>query len=72
MIPVNTLMIPIMTIPAHVLMRKTAQEVKTIPAKVLLLMMMMMIYKILKLVTCNYLQSAKNTMLNMMTKHYEN
>ena len=45
-----------------------SQELKMIPAKVL----MMMIHNTLKLVTCNYLQLAKNTMLNMMTKHYEN
>ena len=83
-IPVNILMILIMTIPAHMLMtipadvlmiipayelkRMQAKELKTIQAKVL----MMMIYNKMKLVTYNYLQSAKNTMLNMMIKHYEN
>ena len=74
-IPVNTLMVLIMKIPAHMLMtipayelmKMQAKELKIIPAKLL----MMMIYK-LKLVMCNYIQSAKNTMLNMMTKHYEN
>ena len=44
-----------------------AKELKTIPAKVLLLMMM--IYYKLKLVTCNHLQSAKSTMLIMTIIH---
>ena len=61
-IPVKTLM----TIPAHMLMIMPAKELMTIPAKVL-----MMIYQKLKLVTCNYLQSARNTMLIMMKTHYE-
>ena len=62
-IPVKTLM----TIKAHILMMiMPATELKTIPAKVL---MMMMIYYKLKLVTCNYLQSVKNTMLIMMIIH---
>ena len=53
-IPVKTLM----TIPAHELMTiLPAKELKNIPAKVL--MIMMMIYYKLKLVTCNYLQSAE-------------
>ena len=33
---------------------------------------LMMIYYKLKLVTCNYLQSARNTMLNMMIIHCKN
>ena len=58
----------LMTIPAHELMTiLPAKELKNIPAKVL--MIMMMIYYKLKLVTCNYLQSAKNTMIIMMTIH---
>ena len=44
-----------------------AKELKTIPAKEL--MTMMMIYYKMKLVTCIYLQSAKNTMLIMMITH---
>ena len=63
-VPVKTLM----TIPAHVLMIMPAKVLKTIPAKVL----MMMIHNKLKLVTCNYLQSASNTMLIMMIIHCEN
>ena len=64
-IPVNTLM----TIPAPELMMKLpAKELKNIPAKVLMMMIMTIYYK-LKLVTCNYLQSAKNTMLIMMIIH---
>ena len=60
-IPVKTLM----TIPAHELMTiLTAKELKNMPAKVL--MIMTMIYYKLKLVTCNHLQSAKNTMIIMM------
>ena len=63
-IPVKTLM----TIPAHELMTiLPAKELKNIPAKVL--MIMTMIYYKPKLVTCNYLQSAKNTMIIMMTIH---
>ena len=60
----------LMTIPAHMLMMMImpATELKTIPAKVLMIMTMMIYYK-LKLVTCNYLQSAKNTMLIMMIIH---
>ena len=57
----------LMIIPAHVLMIMPAKELMIIPAKVL----MMMIYYKLKLVTCNYLQSARNTMLNMMIIHCE-
>ena len=53
--------ITVMTIPAHVRMTMPAKELMTIPAKVL-----MMIYNKLKLVTCNYLQPANNTMLIMM------
>ena len=53
-IPVKTLT----TIPAHELMTiLPAKELKNIPAKVL--MIMTMIYYKPKLVTCNYLQSAK-------------
>ena len=64
-IPVNILM----TIPAPKLMMKLpAKELKNIPAKVLMMMIMTIYYK-LKLVTCNYLQSAKNTMLIMMIIH---
>ena len=59
-ISVKTLMITIMIMPA--------KELMTIPAKVL----MIMIYNKLKLVTCNYLQSVRNTMSNMMIIHYEN
>ena len=55
---------------SHELMMKLpAKELKKIPAKVLMRMMIMMIYYKLKLVTCNYLQSAKNTMLIMMIIH---
>ena len=62
-IPVKTLM----TIPAQELMMiLPAKELKTIPATAL---MMMMIYYKPKLVTCNYLQSAENTMLIMMIIH---
>ena len=72
-IPAHVLMImpakELMTIPAHVLMIMPAKELMTIPAQVL---MMMMIYMKPKLVTCNYLQSARNTMLIMMTIHCEN
>ena len=69
-IPVKTLMITIMIIPAHMLMTNPAKELMmTIPAKE---MMMMMIYNKLKLVTYNYLQSKTNTMSNMMIIHYEN
>ena len=56
----------LMTIPAHVLMIMPAKELMTIPAKVL-----MIIYNQLKLVTCNYPQSARNTMLIMMIIHCE-
>ena len=44
-----------------------AKELKTIPAKVL---MMMIIYYKLKLVMCKYLSVMKNTMIIMMIKHY--
>ena len=78
-IPVKTLMITIMIIPAHVLMTNPAKELMmTNPAKELMMtipakeLMMMMIYNKLKLVTCNYLQSKTNTMSNMMIIHYEN
>ena len=64
-IPVKTLM----TIPAHELMMiLPAKELKNIPAKVLLMMMMMKYYKP-KLVMCNYLQSAKKSMLIMTIIH---
>ena len=63
----SRLMTMLMIIPAHVLMIMPAKELMIIPAKVL-----MMIYYKLKLVTCNYLQSARNTMLIMMIIHCEN
>ena len=64
-IPVNILM----TIPApELMMKQPAKELKNIPAKVLMMMIMTIYYK-LKLVTCNYLKSAKNTMLIMMIIH---
>ena len=56
-------------IPAHVLMIIPAEVLMIIPAKEL---KMMMIYNKLKLVTCNYLQSARNTMLIMMIIHCKN
>ena len=59
-IPVITLM----TLPGHVLMTIPVDLMMIIPAKVL-----MMIYNKLKLVTCNYLQSARNTMLILMIIH---
>ena len=65
-IPADVLMM--MIIPAHVLMTTMpATELKNIPANVL---MTMMIYYKLKSVTCNYLQSERNTMLNMTIIHY--
>ena len=57
----------LMIIPAHMLMIMPAKELMIIPAKVL---MMIICYK-LKLVMCNYLQSASNTMLNMMIIYCE-
>ena len=57
--------ITLMTIPANLLMIIPAHVLTMIlPAKVL-----MMIYNKLKLVMCNYLQSARNTMLIMMIIH---
>ena len=67
-IPADMLMIipahVLMTIPAYVLIMIPAEELMTIPAQKL-----MMIHYKLKLVTCNYLQLARNTMLIMMIIH---
>ena len=75
-IPVTTLKILIMIIPAHELMTMPAKELMTMPAKELMTMpakvVMMMIYNKSKLVTCNYLKMNENTMSNMMKTHYEN
>ena len=66
--------ITLMTISAHVLMTIPANLLMIIPAHVLTMIIpakvLMMIYNKLKLVTCNYLQSARNTMLIMMIIHY--